>query len=161
MLSYALFPKVAIEFFKNRAQGFPQIKKAATPVSQPTSVPVAPIAGSATYTVNVNGQAFSVQVSVGGTPPQQALSVPIATPETPPSAPLLTNGISVKSPLPGSVFSLKVSVGDQVSEGDVVLIMESMKMETEIHATASGTINSIQVQEGQKISTGDNLLVIG
>jgi oxaloacetate decarboxylase alpha subunit len=54
-----------------------------------------------------------------------------------------------------------VAVGDQVSEGDVVIIMESMKMETEIHATASGTINSIQVQEGQKVNTGDNLLVIG
>ena len=61
------------------------------------------------------------------------------------------------------VFSpslLKVAVGDQVSEGDVVIIMESMKMETEVHATASGTINSIQVQEGQKVNTGDNLLVI-
>jgi biotin carboxyl carrier protein len=70
-------------------------------------------------------------------------------------------GMAVTSPLPGSVFALKVAVGDQVSEGDVVIIMESMKMETEVHATASGTINSIQVQEGQKINTGDNLLVIG
>jgi oxaloacetate decarboxylase alpha subunit len=52
-------------------------------------------------------------------------------------------------------------VGDQVSEGDVVIIMESMKMETEIHATANGSISSIQVQEGQNVKTDDPLLVIG
>jgi len=164
MLSYALFPKVAIAFFKKRDEGFPPTQKATAPTSQPESTPatsvtpIAPIAGSATYTVNVNGQVFSVQVSAGGTP-QQAISAPIPTPEAPPPGPSLT-GISVTSPLPGSVFSLKVAVGDQVSKGDVVIIMESMKMETEIHATASGTINSIQVQEGQKINTGDNLLII-
>jgi oxaloacetate decarboxylase alpha subunit len=108
--------------------------------------------------VNVNGQAFSVQVSAGGAP-QQVLSAPVSAAPTP-VAPG-TSGTSVTSPLPGSVFTLKVAVGDQVNEGDVVIIMESMKMETEIHATVSGTINSIQVQEGQKINTGDNLLVIG
>ena len=97
-----------------------------------------------------------MQVSVGGAP-QQVLSAPAAPTPAAPAA----NGTSVTSPLPGSVFALKVAVGDQVSEGDVVIIMESMKMETEVHATASGTINSIQVQEGQKVNTGDNLLVIG
>jgi oxaloacetate decarboxylase alpha subunit len=157
MLSYALFPKVALEFFKNREQGFPSAEKTATPTPKPvttSATPATPIAGSATYTVNVNGQAFSVQVSAGGTP-QQVLSAPA------PAAAPAANGTSVTSPLPGSVFALKVTVGDQVSEGDVVIIMESMKMETEVHATASGTINSIQVQEGQKVNTGDNLLVIG
>jgi oxaloacetate decarboxylase alpha subunit len=161
MLSYALFPKVALEFFKNREQGFPATKKTKPPTPQPeasSSSPSTPIAGSATYTVNVNGQAFSVQASEGGTP-QQVLSAPVPAAPTPVASG--TNGTSVTSPLPGSVFSLKVAVGDQVNEGDIVIIMESMKMETEIHATASGTINSIQVQEGQKINTGDNLLVIG
>ncbi len=159
MLSYALFPKVALEFFKNREQGFPSTDKPPTLTPKPvttSTTPATPVAGSATYTVNVNGQAFSVQVSAGGAPPQQALAAPAAT-----VTPAATSGTSVTSPLPGSVFSLKVTVGDQVNEGDVVIIMESMKMETEIHATASGTINSIQVQEGQKVNTGDNLLVIG
>jgi oxaloacetate decarboxylase alpha subunit len=158
MLSYALFPKVALEFFENREQGFPSTEKTAAPTPKPvttSATPATPIADSATYTVNVNGQAFSVQVSVGGAP--QQVSAPAAPTPVAPAA----NGTSVTSPLPGSVFALKVAVGDQVSEGDVVIIMESMKMETEIHATASGTINSIQVQEGQKVNTGDNLLVIG
>jgi oxaloacetate decarboxylase alpha subunit len=98
-----------------------------------------------------------VQVSAGGAPQHVLATSPTPAATVTPA----TSGTSVTSPLPGSVFSLKVTVGDQVNEGDVVIIMESMKMETEIHATASGTINSIQVQEGQKINTGDNLLVIG
>jgi len=126
-------------------------------VPYPSTTPATPVSGSATYTVNVNGQAFSVQVSAGGAP-QQVLATSAAPAATVAPA---ASGTSVTSPLPGSIFSLKVTVGDQVNEGDVVIIMESMKMETEIHATASGTINSIQVQEGQKVNTGDNLLVIG
>jgi len=164
MLSYALFPKVALEFFKNREQGFPSTEKVTTPTPQPEAKSVVaptPLTGSATYTVNVNGQDFSVQVSAGGAPPQTLSTSPPPVTATP-AVPVATaaEGTSVTSPLPGSVFSLKVAVGDQVSEGDVVIIMESMKMETEVHATVSGTINSIQVQEGQKINTGDNLLVI-
>ena len=151
MLSYALFPKVALQFFDDREKGIKPV--------QPTPAAPAPAAGgSATYTVNVNGQAFSVQVSVGGAPQQAVTAAPVAPAA---SAPAGGGGATVTSPLPGSVFSLKVAVGDQVNEGDVVLIMESMKMETEVHATASGTINSIQVQEGQNVKTGDPLLVIG
>jgi oxaloacetate decarboxylase alpha subunit len=59
------------------------------------------------------------------------------------------------------VFSIKVAVGDQVNEGDVVIILESMKMETEVRASTGGSIKSIQVQEGQNVKTGDTLLVIG
>ena len=166
MLSYAIFPKVALEFFKQRELGFPSNEKTITPaqkISTTPSTPATPIAGSATYTVNVNGQAFSVQVSSGGTPQQVLSATPPAVSATPPavSATPAAHGISVTSPLPGSVFALKVAVGDQVNEGDVVIIIESMKMETEVHATASGTISSIQVQEGQKINTDDNLLIIG
>ena len=169
MLSYALFPKVALEFFKNREAGIDPTKQDPPQTSKPsTKSPATPAvaetkAGSAIYTVNVNGQNFSVHVSTGGNTQQvQATSPATVAPasETPASS-VPTNGTSVTSPLPGSVFSLKVAVGDQVNEGDVVVIMESMKMETEVHATASGTINSIQVQEGQKVNTGDNLLVIG
>jgi pyruvate/oxaloacetate carboxyltransferase len=71
MLSYALFPKVALEFFKNRELGFPPNEKTITPTQKTSTTPATPatpIAGSATYTVNVNGQSFSVQVSSGGTP---------------------------------------------------------------------------------------------
>ncbi len=160
MLSYALFPKVALQFFDDREKGVkPAQPTPAAPAPAAQAAAPAPAAGgSATYTVNVNGQAFSVQVSIGGAPQLAVTAAPVA-PAAP--APAGEGGATVTSPLPGSVFSLKVAVGDQVNEGDVVLIMESMKMETEVHATASGTINSIQVQEGQNVKTGDPLLVIG
>ena len=160
MLSYALFPKVALQFFDDREKGVkPAQPTPAAPAPAAQAAAPAPAAGgSATYTVNVNGQAFSVQVSIGGAPQLAVTAAPVA-PAAP--APAGGGGATVTSPLPGSVFSLKVAVGDQVNEGDVVLIMEAMKMETEVHATASGTINSIQVQEGQNVKTGDPLLVIG
>lgn len=73
-----------------------------------------------------------------------------------------TNGSknAVTSPLPGSVFALKCKVGDQVNEGDIVVILESMKMETEVQTPYSGTINSILVQEGANVQTGDELILI-
>ncbi|KMP11459.1 pyruvate carboxylase subunit B [Candidatus Nitromaritima sp. SCGC AAA799-C22] len=161
MLSYALFPKVALQFFENRAKGITapeQSPAPATPAAAP-SAPAAPPAtgGGAIYTVNVNGQAFSVEVSLGGAPATTTVQTTSAAPAPAPDG----DGTIVPAPLPGSIFSLKVGVGDQVNEGDVVIIMESMKMETEVHATTGGTIKSIQVQEGQNVKTGDALLVIG
>ena len=101
-----------------------------------------------------------MQVSVGGAAQPTAAPATTAQPQTAP--PVSTGGgTSVASPLPGSVFSIKVAVGDQVNEGDVVIILESMKMETEVRASTSGSIKSIQAQEGQNVKTGDTLLVIG
>jgi oxaloacetate decarboxylase alpha subunit len=159
MLSYALFPKVALEFFANRAKGITSTKPAAAPPAT-SAAPATQATGDGTYTVTVNGQPFSVQVSVGGA------AQPVAAPATtaqPQAAPPVSagGGTSVTSPLPGSVFSIKVAVGDQVNEGDVVIILESMKMETEVRASTGGSIKSIQVQEGQNVKTGDTLLVIG
>ena len=71
------------------------------------------------------------------------------------------HGTAIPAPLPGSIFSLKVSVGDTVSEGDVVLIMESMKMESEVKSPLSGTVQSIAVKEGDNVQTGDPLATIG
>ena len=162
MLSYALFPKVALEFFANRAKGITSTEPAAAPpaTSAAPTAPATQATGDGTYTVTVNGQPFSVQVSVGGA------AQPVAAPATtaqPQAAPPVSagGGTSVTSPLPGSVFSIKVAVGDQVNEGDVVIILESMKMETEVRASTGGSIKSIQVQEGQNVKTGDTLLVIG
>ena len=79
-----------------------------------------------------------------------------------PAAAPSSNGSNkaVTSPLPGSVFALKCKVGDQVNEGDTVMILESMKMETEVHTPHSGTVNSILVQEGANVQTGDELIHI-
>ncbi|MAA60373.1 MAG: oxaloacetate decarboxylase, partial [Pseudomonadales bacterium] len=67
----------------------------------------------------------------------------------------------VPAPLAGNIFKVKVSVGQQVQEGDVIVILEAMKMETEVRAAKSGTVTSITVKEGDAVKVGDTLLSIG
>ena len=70
-------------------------------------------------------------------------------------------GTTIPAPLPGSIFSLKVNAGDTVNEGDTVLIMESMKMESEVKSPVSGRVQSIAVKESDNVQTGDLLATIG
>ncbi len=169
-LSYAMFPKVALSFFETRnnpvakAVASPPAKKPAGAPAPSTSAaqPAAPTA-HAVYNVNVNGRNYQVEVGPAGsaptgTPAVTAAPASAATPAPATSAPAKE---VVTSPLPGSVFSIKSKVGDAVNPGDVLIILESMKMETEIKSTVSGVVQSISVQEGDGIKTGDELLIIG
>ena len=164
-LTYALFPKVALEFFKTR--GNRQPKPAPAPASAPATASAAPVAtasapaGSAVYSVRVNGKDYTVEVSTGeaiGTAPIPATAAPapIAAP-----AARTAGGSPLLAPLPGSIFTMKCKEGDTVNEGDTVLVMEAMKMESEVTAHQSGTIQSILVKEGDNVQTGDELMVIG
>jgi glutaconyl-CoA decarboxylase len=72
----------------------------------------------------------------------------------------LASGITVEAPLPGNVLSIKVNQGDSVAEGDVLLIIEAMKMENEVAAPCAGTVQQISVSVGQMVNTGDTLIVI-
>ena len=171
-LTYAMFPKVALKFFETRGKPLPETPAAApaaqpkAPASQPAAAPAPAAApgGSAVYSVTVNGKPYTVQVGTGsGAPAPAAAPAPVAAPAAAPApAAPSSNGSSkaVTSPLPGSVFALKCKVGDQVNEGDTVMILESMKMETEVHSPHSGTVNSILVQEGANVQTGDELIHI-
>ncbi len=164
-LTYAMFPKVALKFFETRGKPLPESTPAPAPAPAPSAQPAAPApapapGGSASYTVTVNGKAYSVQIGTGA-PTAAAAPAPIPTAAPAPTAVPSSNGSkAVTSPLPGSVFSLKCKVGDQVNEGDTVMILESMKMETEVNTPFSGTINSILVQEGANVQTGDQLILI-
>ena len=164
-LTYALFPKVALKFFETR--GKPQPKIVPAQESTPATANAASVAtasapsGSAVYSVRVNGKDYTVEVSTGeavGTVPAQATAAPapIAAP-----AASTAGGSPLLAPLPGSIFSMKCKEGDAVNEGDTVLVMESMKMESEVTAHQSGTIQSILVKEGDNVQTGDELVVIG
>ena len=159
-LTYALFPKVALKFFETR--GKPQPKPVPAQASAPTTASAAPVApasspsGSAVYSVRVNGKDYTVEVSTGGavgTAPAPAI---IAAP-----AASTAGGSPLLAPLPGSIFTMKCKEGDTVNEGDTVLVMEAMKMESEVTAHQSGTIQSILVKEGDNVQTGDELMVIG
>jgi oxaloacetate decarboxylase alpha subunit len=163
-LTYALFQKVALKFFETRGQPLPASKPAAAkaaPANTPASpASAAPQGGSSIYQVRVNGKDFTVEVAMGGSgtmAPAPVASAPAAAP-----APASSGGGSpLTAPLPGSIFALKCNVGDSVNEGDTVLVMESMKMESEVKAHQSGTIQSILVKEGDNVQTGDQLVTIG
>ncbi len=171
LLSYAMFPKVALKFFETRGKPLPETQASASsaaPASQPAAsapapAPAAP-GGAANYTVVVNGKSYSVQVGQGAAPanvgaaPAPVAAAPVAVAASPAPA---GGGEPLTSPLPGSVFKIISKVGDAVNEGDTVMILESMKMETEINAHRSGTIQSINVQESANVQTGDVLATIG
>lgn len=170
-LSYALFPKVALKFFENREKGIvPEEKiksapdsKKTQPAPQAPEVPSSPApAGSGVYVVHVNGRPYSVEVTQGGgsSAGQSAALAPAMAPASAPLSGNQNNLQSVTAPLPGSIFSIKCKVGDSVQEGDVLLILEAMKMETEINSPITGKVNSILVQEGANIQTGDKLILI-
>ena len=162
-LTYALFPKVALKFFETR--GKPQPKPVATaPAQSGASAPAPAVAtapgGSAVYSVRVNGKDYTVEVSTGGamssSPAIAAAPAPVSAP-----APSAGSGSPLVAPLPGSIFSMKCKEGDAVNEGDTVLVMESMKMESEVNAHQSGTIQTVLVKEGDNVQTGDELVIIG
>ncbi|MGI6328182.1 MAG: biotin/lipoyl-containing protein [Dethiobacteria bacterium] len=69
-------------------------------------------------------------------------------------------GFPVVAPMPGSIIDIKVNIGDNVNEGDVLILLEAMKMENEVTAPASGVVKSIAVQKGASVNTGDIMVVI-
>lgn len=132
------------------------------------------------YRVVVDGTAYTVEVESLGAgaaipapvaaPAAPAAPVAPATPAAPaapaapeaPTAPAtVAEGAStVTAPMPGKILSLKVNVGDSVNSGDLVLLLEAMKMENEVFASASGKVTEIRVKSGDSVNTGDVLLVI-
>ena len=88
-----------------------------------------------------------------------AAAAPAAAPAA--AAPAaLASGTTVEAPLPGNVLSIKVNQGDSVKEGDVLVIIEAMKMENEVAAPCDGSVQQIVASVGQMVSTGDALVVI-
>lgn len=109
--------------------------------------------------VSVNGKAFSVEIEPqNGEQPEEAPAIPVKT-ETVRSA-VNANAYKVKSPLPGLVIGVKVKEGQSVKEGQVVAVIEAMKMENDIEAERSGVVKSIKVEKGDNVLEGTTLLVI-
>lgn len=127
------------------------------------------------YKVTLNGKIYEVEVEKGeaivkaeyeATLPQAApAAAPVApvasAPAAPQAAPVASgNGEVVKSPLPGTINQIKVTAGQTVKEGDVIIILEAMKMENEITAPVSGKIGNILVTKGASVDTGAPLVEI-
>jgi len=113
------------------------------------------------YTVVVDGQAYNVQVAEGNDANiQVTAAAPAASNAPAPAAAGSGNEVHIHAPLPGSVFKTLVKVGDQVTDGQTVMIMEAMKMETEIQAPCNGIVTSLPVGNGDTVNNGDILVGI-
>ena len=124
------------------------------------------------FNIKVDGVMHEVEVEeVGGSmaaaPSYVAPAAPTAAPAPAAAAPAASapkaaaGAGSVVAPLQGTVQTIKVKVGDSVNAGDVVAIIEAMKMENDIPATASGKVTAVHVSNGAKVAAGDVLLDIG
>ena len=112
------------------------------------------------YTVDVNGKSFVVQVNEGGDIEGIKPLGPSAGVAAQSEAPVDGSGDPQGAPLTGNIFKILVQPGQAVEEGDVMIILEAMKMETEIRAFRSGTISGISVKVGDSVNVGDCLVVI-
>lgn len=118
------------------------------------------------YRITVNGTAYDVAVEelgAGAVPAAapKAVSAPVAAPV--PAAPKASGSegsVKVESPMPGKILNVKASVGASVKRGDVILILEAMKMENEVVAPSDGTVASISVSAGDTVEAGDVLATL-
>ena len=119
------------------------------------------------YRITVNGVAYDVAVEELGA--GEASAAPVSTPAAVPApakkAAPKTSGsagaVKITAPMPGKIVAVKAQAGASVKKGDAVLVLEAMKMENEIYATAAGTVTQVGCKEGDSVNTGDTLLVIG
>ena len=118
------------------------------------------------YRITVNGTSYDVSVEElsGGAAPVAAAPVAAPAPAAAPAAPAPAAGgagsVKVSSPMPGKILAVKVNVGDSVKKGQVILILEAMKMENEVVAPEDGTIASIDVTVGASVESGDTLATL-
>ena len=122
------------------------------------------------YTVTINDKEYEVEVERGkaniikttqAAAPVATAPVTVSAPVAAPASPVVSaEGELVKSPMPGTILDIKVSKGTSVKRGQIILILEAMKMENEIMAPADGVVTQIFTSKGASVSTGDALISI-
>ena len=121
------------------------------------------------YNVTVNGTAYEVtleavdasEVKTSPAPAAAPAAAPAPTPAAAPAAPVSGGKETVSSPMPGNILAVNVTNGAAVKKGDVLMILEAMKMENEIMSPCDGTVLSVNVTKGASVETGAVLCVIG
>lgn len=124
------------------------------------------------FAINVNGKSYEVEVEeIGGastvsTAPRAAApaakaAAPAAKAAAPAAAPAPAGSTVVKAPMPGTILDIKVNVGDSVKSGDVLCILEAMKMENEIMAPKDGKVVAVNTSKGASVNNGDALISLG
>jgi oxaloacetate decarboxylase alpha subunit len=155
LLIYILFPQVGMQFLENRNN--PDFFE---PVPQPPSEGPKE---DGVYTVKHNGQDYVVEVKSGGEISSiqvagQAAAPQAAPKEAPQAAAPAVNAEDIPAPLAGNIWKVLVSPNQQVNEGDTLVILEAMKMETEVKAARAGTVMSVNVSEGDQVSAGQAII---
>ncbi|MEW8647606.1 MAG: sodium-extruding oxaloacetate decarboxylase subunit alpha [Candidatus Thiodiazotropha endolucinida] len=166
VLIYALFPQVGLKFLRNRdnpdAFEPPPSAESAAPAQAQAPTPVkatGTAGGPESYQVEVNGVTYNVKVTPSGTVSEVIqTSTPAAAQSAAPVTAVSPGGDVINAPLSGNIHAIKVAVGDAIAAGDVVMVLEAMKMETEVRATSAGTVAQILVKEGETVQVGSPLL---
>ena len=156
VLTYALFPQIGLKFLEHR--GDPSAFEPPPGQNEPAPVPAAApaAAGSAEkFDISVNGRVYSVEVGPSGSV-TSATPAPAAAP--PPAA---SASVPVNAPLAGNIFKVLVKPGQQVAAREVLIVLEAMKMETEVRAPQAGTVASVAVREGDSVDLGQALVELG
>lgn len=167
VLTYALFPQIGLKFIENRDnpdafEPAPVAKGKVLDANE--STPFA--ADASAYSVKVEGKVYHVEVSETGeitgivdgelsTPTNQESHSAAQTSSH------SANSTEIKAPLSGNIFKVIVEDGQPIEEGDVIVILEAMKMETEVRSTVSGTVAQISIKEGDAVQNGQTLMLVG
>jgi oxaloacetate decarboxylase alpha subunit len=154
VLTYALFTQVGLKFLANRNNP-DAFEPVPTLASAEATTQKTKTADQDVYTVAVNGQSYVVQVNEGGDISNITTPAYVA-----PAATTVSDGEPVTAPLAGTIWKVEVTSGQTVEEGDVLVILEAMKMETQIVAFQSGVISAISVKPGDEVKVGDHLVSI-
>lgn len=159
VLTYALFPQVGLKFIENRGNPSafepppwqePRDPKACAPA------PAAPTAAVAEcYRVEVDGHSYRVVVSPDGVVEQLTAVSGSAVPAAPAA------GRVVPAPLAGTVVAVKVKPGQRIASGELILLLEAMKMETEVRSPEAGTVLALSVKDGDSLHVGQTMLTLG
>ncbi|MGB2260851.1 MAG: biotin/lipoyl-containing protein, partial [Porticoccaceae bacterium] len=156
VLTYALFPQVGLKFLQNKDN-----PDAFEPVPTGKVAVVTNDAGEELYTVEVEGKSYTVTVANGG---DVSAIIPAGQggPATSAAAPAVaaTGGEPVNAPLAGNVVKVLAKPGQAVAEGESIVVLEAMKMETSVSAPAAGTIVEVRVQAGDSCAVGDVLVTL-
>ncbi len=170
VLTVALFPQIAWKFLENRgnpAAFEPRPEAVSATVPAPVAAPASTKVKAedpAVYTIEVEGHSYVVKVSEGGDIQHfHETSAPVTTPPAPVAAAPMASAAKaepVNAPLSGNIWKVLVKAGQSIKEGDVIVILEAMKMETEIRASKSGIIHSLFINEGDAVEVGQDLLAI-
>ncbi|PTB85532.1 oxaloacetate decarboxylase subunit alpha [Pseudidiomarina aestuarii] len=162
VLTYALFPQIGLKFLQNRdnPDAFEPVPNgAASNESQSAKEPVKSSAqgGIESYSVKVDGKVFAVEVGPAG---EVTASAPTDNKPAASKSSASGNVKPISAPLSGNVFKIMVKPGESVEAGEVVIILEAMKMETDIKAEQAGTVVDVDVKEGDSVNVGDILITL-